>query len=180
MRQAGPVAAGRQACRCLARVPSRSGIPNNKWFRLMKIDTRESLSGLLTLAFGGLVLVEASRYSMGNLLRMGPGFFPSILGWGLVGVGLLLLIQALRVRNVIEKIQVRPLICVTVGLVGFALMINSLGVFMATAFMVVVSRFAERGLNWKVTLLLAAALNLLVYLVFVLGLSIHLKLFPWS
>jgi len=55
---------------------------------------KEYLGGGLMVLIGGGAVAEGSRYSIGSLESMGPGFFPVSLGVLLVLVGALLLISA--------------------------------------------------------------------------------------
>lgn len=146
----------------------------------MKLDKRETASGLLAIAFGLLVVFESTSYTVGNLLRMGPGYFPLMLGIAITAIGIAILIKAVAAKNTIEKIQWRPLIFVTLGLVAFGLSINTLGVFFATTVLVLLTRLSEKSLCWKNTLILTLCLNVMVYVVFIYGLSIPLKTFPLS
>lgn len=146
----------------------------------MKIDKRESLSGLLILCFGSLVIFESLNYTVGSLLRMGPGYFPLVLGISLSAIGIVLLVRSIFVSSIIDSVQWRPLVFVTLGLVVFGLGINSLGVFFSTTALVFISRFSQKDLCFLNTTVLALSLNIIVYLVFIYGLSIPLKLFPWS
>lgn len=144
----------------------------------MKLDTRETASGLFSIAFGLLVIVESTSYTVGNLLRMGPGYFPLMLGIAITAIGIVILIKAVGARNTIEKIQWRPLIFIALGLIAFGLSIQTLGVFFATTALVVAARLSEKSLSWMNTLILALCLNVMVYVVFIYGLSIPLKTFP--
>ncbi|WP_417583807.1 tripartite tricarboxylate transporter TctB family protein [Nitrincola sp.] len=146
----------------------------------MRIDKRESLSGLVTIAFGLLVVIESTSYNIGNLLRMGPGYFPLMLGVAITFIGIIILIKSAFVQTTMDKIQWRPLIFIMIGLVCFGLAINSLGIIVATTALVVASRLSEKALSWRNTFILALCLNVMVYVVFIYGLSIPLKLFPWS
>lgn len=54
------------------------------------------IGGLLTVALGVFVLAMAWHYPMGSLLRMGPGFFPSVIAVLIVLLGLALTASALH------------------------------------------------------------------------------------
>ena len=45
---------------------------------------------------GALAVFDAFNYPRGTLLRMGPGYFPTVLGLLMIGLGTILLVQASR------------------------------------------------------------------------------------
>ena len=59
------------------------------------------LSGLLFVIFGsGFVSLSlSSNYEFGSAVNMGPGFFPIVLGTGVVLVGLALIVKAFSVAR---------------------------------------------------------------------------------
>ena len=54
---------------------------------------RDLAAGGLLTAFGALTAWESSRYAFGTLGRMGPGYYPALLGGGMVVVGLLIVLN---------------------------------------------------------------------------------------
>ena len=62
----------------------------------MKVDLRKSedfLAGLLFILIGGLAIVIARNYPMGSAMRMGPGYFPTVLGGLLCLFGIYLFVR---------------------------------------------------------------------------------------
>jgi hypothetical protein len=57
---------------------------------------QEAICGLTVTAVGLLAALEALRYSMGSLMRMGPGFLPLVYALTLAAMGLGLLLTARR------------------------------------------------------------------------------------
>jgi hypothetical protein len=55
--------------------------------RETRIDIRELLAGAFTIALGAAAVWIAQDYPFGQLRRMGPGYFPTSLGWLLVALG---------------------------------------------------------------------------------------------
>jgi hypothetical protein len=51
---------------------------------------KDALAGIMFALFGAAAVVLARQYPRGTLARMGPGFFPTVLGAVLVALGLLL------------------------------------------------------------------------------------------
>ncbi len=56
-------------------------------------------SGIMFLAFAAVALLTARGYSLGTAGRMGPGYFPMLLGGVLGGLGLVLVARSLCDRR---------------------------------------------------------------------------------
>ena len=56
---------------------------------------RELIAGLVFAAFGIAGLWIAADYPRGTALRMGPGYMPMMLSWGLVLLGAVIAIRGL-------------------------------------------------------------------------------------
>jgi hypothetical protein len=88
--------------------------------------------GILFIAVGIAFVVLASGYRIGTPARMGPGFFPIVLGGILVALGLSLSIPALiRDGEPLPRLGLRPLLTVLVAIVesvGLALLLTAFSV----------------------------------------------------
>lgn len=60
-----------------------------------RVGARDLLAGLVVMALGGFVVWHGLGYRLGTVSRMGPGFFPVMLGWLTVALGALLVASAL-------------------------------------------------------------------------------------
>lgn len=130
--------------------------------------------------FGGVgvaALVMARSYSFGSLASIGPGFFPTVAGLLLGGLGLMLLLRSL-VSHDAGRVSLAPWpIFVIVGSsVLFALVLRPLGLPLAAALLVWLSTLASRSLGWPQALALAAAVAGFVTLVFVYGLGLQMPI----
>ena len=56
-------------------------------------------SGVLFIAIGVFAIVYGMKYTLGSAARMGPGYFPRILGILLIGLGAILALRALRLNG---------------------------------------------------------------------------------
>lgn len=137
------------------------------------------LSGLFFIAFGVSGVVAARAYNFGSAARMGPGYFPSLLGWLLIALGGLILARALFSDGIRVPIpQLRPLLLVLGSAVVFALTLESLGLVVATFCLVFGSAMA--GHQYRTTEVAVLAASLIVFSVglFVYGLGIDFRLLP--
>jgi len=142
-------------------------------------NTRDILGGVLMAAAGLFFALYARHYAFGEAARMGPGFFPSVLGWCLAIVGVLISFAALRQPG--ERIQVRwkSLALVVASVVFFAIALPVAGLVIAVAGAVLLSSLADNELRWRGRLVLAAVVPTLMVLVFITGLGMTLPLFWW-
>jgi hypothetical protein len=57
---------------------------------------KDFYAGLLFVAFGVFAIIIARDYPLGTAARMGPGYFPRLLGMLLIVLGVALSLTALR------------------------------------------------------------------------------------
>jgi hypothetical protein len=147
--------------------------------RVVHIDF---LGGLVLIALGLFFALHASaNYSMGELRRMGPGFFPVALGGVLAGLGVVLLVSSLT--GPIQRLggfAWRPFIAVVAGLSVFAVMVERFGMIPSTVVLTGIVALGERRVRpWR-TLLLALALAAIGVVVFSWGLGLPIPAVRWN
>ena len=145
---------------------------------LKRIDVAELLGAAFVLLLGALVIFIASDYPMGTLNRMGTGYFPMILGVLLLIVGAVLLLEVFTVeRETRAPFPFRPMVMVSLGIMAFACLVETLGLVAATVALVAVSSLAESPLRPVTTLIIAVAMSIIGVLVFIKGLGLPLSAF---
>ena len=145
----------------------------------MQRDWPDILGGLILAAIGvGAAFWAALHYDMGTLRRMGPGFFPVVLGAGLFVLGLVIALPALGRTGTAPKVEPWTLLAVLAAIVIFAFGLSRLGLAGATAVTVLVATLPAPRKGWVWRGLLAAAITVLTVLVFSLGLRMTLPLWP--
>jgi len=65
--------------------------------------TKDFWAGVMFLLIGGVAVIASRTYPLGTTLRMGPGYFPTLLGVILMVFGLYILIRGLRSDERIES-----------------------------------------------------------------------------
>ena len=66
----------------------------------MKIrNMKDFLAGLMFIAFGAAAAGLAQNYNMGTAARMGPGYFPTVLGGVLAVLGVIILMESFVVEG---------------------------------------------------------------------------------
>ncbi len=152
--------------------------------------TKDRIGALLLLALGAGVAWAGHVYGVGTLTRMGPGYFPLLLGLLTLGVGLLLGLGTLARAPGRAARDPRPQARHGIDLRGAGMLLLSLAAFIvlgrhggmvpATFACVLLAALADRGNSPRVALLLAVAISLLGYLVFGLGLQLQFNAFQWG
>jgi hypothetical protein len=141
--------------------------------------SKDLLSGLVFVGVGLFLLVEGRSYELGTPLRMGPGYFPMLVGGSLSAVGLGLVVQGLvKGGEPAPRPARKPLLLVTASLVAFAFALSSLGLVLATVILIVLSRLAAPSATLKGTVAITAIMVVTGALVFRTILELPLKLWP--
>jgi hypothetical protein len=124
-------------------------------------------SGLLYIFFGMSAVVIARDYDMGTALRMGPAYFPTILGWLLAAIGGVSVVRAFIVAGEpVGGLAIKPLAIVVGATLLFGFTVRQAGLAVALPMLVVISAAASRRFRWAATLVLAAALTIFCVFVF--------------
>lgn len=143
-------------------------------------DTRDIVGGLSLVVIGLFAAVYAQRYNFGELSRMGPGFFPVVLGIILAVLGVLIALPAMLRRGEPMHVEWKSASLVLLSIVVFALALPRLGLLLATMLPVLISSLADRQITWKGRFVLAISVAAIVYLIFGYGLGMTLPIFPWD
>jgi hypothetical protein len=142
-------------------------------------NPKDFYAGLMFIAFGVVALVGGAGYALGTAARMGPGYFPRILGILLVVLGAMLALRAVRLQGVaVPRFHWRPLLIVLGSVVLFGLIVERAGLFVSTVVLIFVASTASREFRWKEALASGVFFALLAIAVFVLGLDLSLPVWP--
>lgn len=151
-------------------------------FRLIR--QQDFTTGLFFLVTGSLFAWGSLSYKIGTAMRMGPGYFPLVLGALLAVIGLFLAARNARVdltreeSQLIEKPCLRSLLLIGVAMLVFAFSLQSLGLIVATVGLVVVSGIASQAFCWKEIGVLSTSLAAFASIVFSWALGLPLQVFP--
>lgn len=151
---------------------------------------KDFFCGLMFMGVGVAFAWGASTYNVGTGARMGPGYFPLMLGVLLAVIGAVVTFTALVVETVggekIGKIAWKPLIFIIGANVIFGILLAGLpkigfpafGLIIATYALVFVASMAEAGWKFRTTLILATVLAVGSYLAFVVGIKLQFPVWP--
>lgn len=147
----------------------------------MKIRSpRDFWAGVMFLGFGLFFMAWAlANYQMGTAVRMGPAYFPAVLGGLLGALGLLVLIGSLAMDGPpVARFNFRPLLFVLIAGIAYGYVMKPFGLVLATFVLVFVSALGGHEFRWKEVLVLAVIMVVFSVLVFVKGLTLPFPLWP--
>src|SRR5256885_5695353 len=111
-------------------------------------------AGLIFIAFGIAAIVIGSNYPLGTAARMGPGYFPRILGILLILLGAALTLRALRLKGEpVPRWKWRPTLVVLGSVVAFGLIVTHLGLVLSTVALIVAASWASKEFRPKEALI---------------------------
>ncbi len=142
---------------------------------------KDFYSGLIFIAFGVAAIAIGSNYALGTAARMGPGYFPRILGILLIVLGAALSLRALRLQgSPVPAWKWRPTLIVLGSVILFGLIVNYVGMVLSTIILIVLSSAASHEFRPKEALISGVLLAALAVGVFVIGLKLQLPIWPGS
>lgn len=141
---------------------------------------RDLMAGGLLAACGALTVWESSRYAFGTLGRMGPGYYPALLGGGMILVGLLIVLnrggREAGYDGALPPLDWRGAACIVAGVVSFLALGEYAGFAPATFACVFISALGDRTASVLGSAVLALCTTVAGMLVFSYALQIQLPL----
>ena len=157
----------------------------------MKIKSQKDFfAGLMYLVVGLAFAIGATNYNVGSAARMGPGYFPLILGVMLALIGVVIAFKATTSGpgngDPVGKWAWRQVFFILganfafgILLVGIpSLGIPGFGLIVAIYGLVLIASFARKDVDIKETLILATILAVGSYAVFVWALNLQFPVWP--
>jgi len=148
----------------------------------MKIKNfKDFYAGLMFSLFGIAFTWGATRYNMGTAAKMGPGYFPFILGGLLTVLGVIIFIRSLvneSVGGYVGRIIFKPAVLVFGSIAAFALLLKTAGLVVAIFAIILISSFASYESRFKESLISAILLCVASLAIFVYGLNLLIPVWP--
>jgi hypothetical protein len=144
-------------------------------------SSKDFWTGLIYIFFGASAIIIARDYGMGTGGKMGPAYFPMVLGGLLAVVGTIAVIRSFIVPGTsIGAFAFKGLVLVCAPVLLFGIIVRGAGLAVALPLLVVISASASVRFRWRGTLIIAAGLTIFCVLVFLKGLGIPLPVIgPW-
>jgi Tripartite tricarboxylate transporter TctB family len=141
--------------------------------RIAGFDAADLVGGLLVFAGGCAVALGATAYPIGELTRMGPGYFPMVVGIALAVLGLGLVFVSRTTTTTLPRLRLKPAFAVFASLIFWGLTIERFGLVPSTLGLVILASLAQDRPNLGMIAATAAFL-----IVFSVGAFIYLLAMP--
>ncbi len=138
-------------------------------------------AGLIFVAIAAAFILLAQQYRLGDLNRMGPAMFPTLVGALLAALGAIVVLRSFVLDGeALPRFHARPIGVSLLAIVLFGVALQWLGLVAAIAVLVLVGAYAARDMRPMENLALAAGMILFSVLIFVWLLGLPLPLWPNS
>jgi len=140
-------------------------------------QNKDFWAGVMFMGTGAMAMFIARDYTFGSTLRMGPGYFPSMLGGVLILFGIAIMVKGLRKSEKIKgNWSVRALIVLPLSLAVFGILMEKAGFIPAMVALVFGSAAAGREFKWVEVLLCTIVLTVISVALFIWGLGLPYSL----
>lgn len=160
-------------------------------FVVRLVRNRDFYAGGLMVIVGTIATVIAPSYGLGTMMRIGPGFFPTMLGVALIIIGVMIIVAGMLPKSKIEadeddilsalpkRMEWRGWSCLLAGPIMFALLGEHFGLIPAAFSCVFVSAMGDRKATVLESLVLAGAVSVFGGLLFSYLIRIPLPMLAW-
>lgn len=135
-------------------------------------------SGVIFIVFGLAAVIIGQDYSMGSAGRMGPAYFPTVLGGLLTVIGSIGVVRSMiKSGNPVGRFAIREIFLVMLSVVIFGILVRGAGLAVSVILLVMVSGYASIKFKVVPYLLLAIGMAVFCVLVFVKALGLPMPMF---
>lgn len=143
---------------------------------------RDTVGGLFFAAIGLTFVLGSNHLPMGEAARMASGYFPHLLGFCLIFIGLVISIRGTfsekKPHEVIYRFALKKVVLIGIALLAFAFLLEPAGLWIALSVLVFISSFASEKRGIREALILTVVIDLLVAAVFVGAIGLEINLLP--
>ncbi len=145
---------------------------------------RDFWSGIMFAVVGLGFVVFAREYDMGTAQRMGPAFFPTVLGGLLALLGLVVAFKGWFKRAVdgtdgtVGSFDWRAVGFVLGAVIVYALLLKPMGLVVAMVVLITIASLGSHEFRWIEIVALSAVMGLIVWAVFIYGLKLTIPVWP--
>ena len=143
---------------------------------------RDTVGGLFFAAIGLAFVLGSNYLPMGEAARMASGYFPRLLGYCLIFIGLVISIRGTfsekKSHEIIYRFALKKVLLIGIALLAFAFLLEPAGLWIALSVLVFISSFASEQRSIREALILTVVVDLLVTAVFVGAIGLEINLLP--
>lgn len=143
-------------------------------------STQDFWTGITFLAFGGATAIGSLAYPLGTTSRMGPGYFPMLLGVLLAAIGLFIVWRSMRSEEggQVTRINLWLVVRLLLAVAAFGLLLNPLGLILTAFITIFLAAWAGPEFELGEAIVLALALSVSSWLLFVYALKQTMPVWP--
>ncbi len=126
----------------------------------------------ILILIGGCGVYFGRDLNFGSSARMGPGFFPVILSWLILAIGVLIGAKAFVFDGPpIERVKLRPILFVSISILLFGVVIEYIGLALTAILVTFIAAAGNTRTKWGETVILALVLSVFSVAIFIYGLG---------
>lgn len=148
----------------------------------MKIKNRRDFyAGLMFMLFGIGFMVMSQAYTMGSASKMGPAYFPTVLGGILTVLGFIVLIGSVAKdapELTVERFQFDVIGYILGAVAVFAAILVKGGFLIALIALIIISARSSHEFSWRDTIISVVVLAIGSWGIFIKGLELQMPVLP--
>jgi hypothetical protein len=144
-------------------------------------NRRDFYAGIMFLLFGIGFLGLSLQYQMGTAAKMGPAYFPAVLGGMLAVLGAIIFFGSMGKKAqtlAVEKFDLGLSGYIVISIILFGVALNYLGFIAALIVLILVSSKASHEFKLRDTLISMVVLAIASYFIFIWGLQLQMPVWP--
>jgi len=140
---------------------------------MLRIRSPQDLgAGLAFIVIGAAGIIFGRELTYGSAARMGPGYFPTILSYLIIAIGLVIALRGFSLDGPsVDRIPLRPISLVVISILAFGFLIEVIGLALTAIVLTFIASTARKEVNWKETAILAFILAVVCVGIFIYGLG---------
>ena len=140
-------------------------------------NPKDFWTGLIYLFVGSGALIISRDYDMGTAVKMGPAYFPTLLGVLLMVIGIISVLRSfLKSGSPIGVVAWKGLVLIVASTLLFGMIVRGAGLIIALPLLVIVSASASVRFSWKTSLAEAVGITVFCIVIFLKGLGVPLPI----
>ena len=140
-------------------------------------NPKDLWTGVLFIVVGLAAVYFSQSQPIGTAMRMGPAYFPTMLGLLLAVIGIALVVRSfVRPGPPLGTFALGKVSWIVGSILLFGLLLRGMGLLIAIIVIVVLSAYASEKFRWSVALLLAVGIALSSTIIFIALLGIPIPI----
>jgi putative tricarboxylic transport membrane protein len=155
---------------------------STEWEQMFRVKSPQDFGSAIVFLLIGLAgLYFGKDLTYGSSSRMGPGYFPFLLSWVIIGIGVIVGFMSLTIEGPpIDLPKFRPLFFVLLAVIIFGYMMTYVGLAITAVVMTLIAGLARRQFKLGESLLLGIGLSAACIVIFVYALGQPLPAWWWE